>query len=105
MEIVPLIVNNHFIGLIGLTGSICIFFALYWLFDKKSKERHLAILREQYLKMQPTDPEYNQVRALYTAMMIDAKGYTYSQFVSQGYGGAGSEHSGEGDSGGEGGNE
>ncbi len=60
-------------SLYGLSGLLLLGLGVYWFFNKKAKERQLAKLRKLLDELQPTDPQYNQVRALYTAMMIEGQ--------------------------------
>ena len=41
------------------------------MFDKKAKKKDLAKLRVRLDELSPADPEYNQVRNLYTSMIIN----------------------------------
>jgi len=61
-----------FTSLYGIFALILIFFILYWLINKREREKQLSDLRAKLFELQPTDPEYNQARALYISMMIDA---------------------------------
>jgi hypothetical protein len=61
-----------FISLYGIFALILIFFSIFWLINKSLREKQLSDLRAKLLELQPTDPEYNQARALYISMMIDA---------------------------------
>jgi hypothetical protein len=56
-----------------ITALTAIGLSIYWLFNKKARQRDLLILRNKLDELKPTDPEYNQVRALYISMMLDAE--------------------------------
>lgn len=64
--------SSMFVNLYGIAGLLILCFGAYWLFNKKAKQRHIAELRATLKELSPTDPEYNQVRALYTDMVIRA---------------------------------
>jgi uncharacterized membrane protein YgcG len=72
METVLNFSTRPLIILFGLSALVAFCTGIYWIFNKRARQRQLAELRATYEEMQPTDPQYNQVRALYTAMMIDA---------------------------------
>jgi hypothetical protein len=89
-----------FVGLLSVSVGI------YWLFNKQARLRGLAELRKKLDELEPSDPEYSGVRALYTSMVIDAErwGFFHSDSVSSGDGGSadhgGVGHVGDGGSGG-----
>jgi uncharacterized membrane protein YgcG len=93
------------ITVFGIAGLLAVGLAIYWLFNKQARLRDLAGLRRKLDELEPSDPEYGDVRALYTSMVIDAErwGFFRSDSGSDGHGGSahhsGSDHSG-GDSGG-----
>jgi uncharacterized membrane protein YgcG len=74
----------------------------YWLFNKQARLREIAELRKKVDELQPTDPEYGAMRALYTSMVIDAQrwGFFHSDPGSDGQSGGahdgGGDHSGGG---------
>ncbi|UFZ05923.1 hypothetical protein LQG66_06335 [Bradyrhizobium ontarionense] len=80
-----------FVTLFGLAalGMLCI--AVYWLFNKHVRLRELARVRELLARYNPSDPEYNTVRALYTSMVIDAERWSFfhSDSASMDHGGDG----------------
>ena len=57
---------------LGIVGLLIVGIGIYWLFDKQARLRDIAYLRKKLDLMQPSDPEYNAVRALHTSMVIDA---------------------------------
>ena len=59
-------------SLYGLAALIIFCAGIYLLFNKKSRRRQLADLKAQLDELEPTDPKYNQARALYISMMIDS---------------------------------
>jgi uncharacterized membrane protein YgcG len=65
-------VSSFFLSLYGIAALVVVCVGVYWLFNKKAKQKQLAELRAKLEQMQSSDPEYGQVRALYTSMMIDA---------------------------------
>src|ERR1700679_3405699 len=73
--------------MVGVAGLVAVGLGIYWIFNKRAKLRHLAGLRKLLDELEPTDPEYNAVRALYTSMMIDADrwGFFHSQGGSEGH--------------------
>jgi len=85
-----------FLPIIG--GFSAIGLSIYWLFNKKSKRRHLAELRKKYEEMSPTDPEYNDVRSLYFSSMLDGERSDCTPVHDHGGGGfdAGHHHTGTG---------
>src|SRR5882724_3269948 len=97
--------NATFVTIVfGVAGLIAVGFGIYWLFNKQAKLRGLALLRMRLDELEPSDPEYNGVRALYTSMMIDAErwGFFHSDSGSAGHssGDHASGHSGDGAEGG-----
>lgn len=83
---------GFFSTVFALAGGVAIGFSIYWLFNKQAKARQLAELRKQMDDLRPTDPEYNQVRALYTSMMIDAQRWEFFSKKQAGEGAQGSSH-------------
>jgi hypothetical protein len=79
-----------FASLYGIAAIVSLCAGIYWLLNKKAKQKQLAELRARLDELRPTDPEYNQVRALYTAMMIDAHRWDFSHGSDTG--GDGSSH-------------
>lgn len=67
-------VDNYyfFMCLSGIAGVYFCYVMYVYFFKKHIFKRELEELRKRYEELKPTDPEYNQVRALYTSMMIDA---------------------------------
>ena len=65
-------VSSLFLSLYGVAALVVVCVGIYWLFNKKARQKQLAELRAKLEQMKPSDPEYGQVRALYTSMMIDA---------------------------------
>ncbi|MGJ5180533.1 hypothetical protein ACQR16_25210 [Bradyrhizobium oligotrophicum] len=74
-------------GLAAL-GMLCV--AVYWLFNKQVRLKELARVREPLARHNPSDPEYNTVRTLYTSMVIDAErlGFFHSGAPSGDHGGS-----------------
>ena len=56
-----------------LGGTIAIGFGIYWLFNKQARQKQIAELRRRHEEMAPTDPEYNQVKLLLSAMIADSQ--------------------------------
>jgi hypothetical protein len=89
-----------------VVGLLLICLGLYWIFNKQARLRDLAELRKKLDELKPSDPEYGDVRALYTSMVIDAErwGFFQSGSGSDGDGGSadhsGGDHVGDGGSGG-----
>jgi len=90
MEQVVSFVALSFTSLFGIAALVVVGIGVYWLFNKKAKQKQLAELRAKYEQMKPADPEYNQVRALYTSMMIDAHRWEFSHGLDTA--GTGSSH-------------
>lgn len=67
-------------------GIIAIGFSLYWLFDRKAKLRHLAMLREKLEKLSPTDPEYDIAKALYVSALASTSLFSSSDSSGLGNG-------------------
>ena len=84
-------VSSFFLSLYGIAALVVVCVGIYWLFNKKAKQRQLAELRAKLDQMQPSDPEYGAVRALYTSMMIDAHRWDF--FHGSDAAGGGSHHS------------
>lgn len=63
---------HAWIGLFGIAALIMLVLGLYLLLNRKARKRRLAAARAKLNEMKPSDPEYNQVRALYTEMVIQA---------------------------------
>ena len=91
-------VSSFFLSLYGIAALVVVCVGIYWLFDKKARQRQLAELRAKLEAMQPSDPEYGQVRALYTSMMIDAHRWDFFHGSDAADGGSHSsgDHSGSG---------
>jgi hypothetical protein len=89
-----------------IVGALSIGLGVYWLFNKQARLRDLAELRKKLDELKPSDPEYGDVRALYTSMVIDAErwGFFHSGSGTGGDGGSadhsGGDHVGCGGSGG-----
>lgn len=77
MEQVLRFVTLSTASLYGVAALVIVGFALYWLVGKSARERQLAYLRKRLDDLEPADPEYNQVRALYTSMAIDAHRWNF----------------------------
>jgi hypothetical protein len=58
---------------VSIVGLLSIGLGFFWLFNKKTRLKHLAELRKKLDETRPSDPEYNGVRTLYTSMVIDAE--------------------------------
>jgi len=71
-------VSSFFLSLYGIAAFVVVCVGIYWLFNKKAKREQLAELRARLEQMQSSDPEYGEVRALYTSMMIDAHRWEFS---------------------------
>jgi len=61
-------------GMLGIAALVCLALALCWALNRKWREQRLAELRAKLAEMQPSDPGYGQVRALYTDMVIRPHG-------------------------------
>jgi uncharacterized membrane protein YgcG len=89
-----------------LVGLVSIGLGVYWFFNKQAVLRELAELRKKLDELEPSDPEYGDVRALYTSMAIDADrwGFFHADSGSGTDGGSighgGGDHGGDGGSGG-----
>jgi uncharacterized membrane protein YgcG len=83
-------VSSFFLSLYGIAALVVVCVGIYWLFNKKAKQKQLAELRAKLEQMQSSDPEYGQVRALYTSMMIDAHRWEF--FHGSDAAGSGSPH-------------
>jgi hypothetical protein len=83
--------GTAFVTLFGIAAVFVLSVAVYWLFNKQVRLRELARVRELLARCNPTDPEYNTVRALYTSMVIDAErwGFFHSNAASSDHGGNG----------------
>ncbi|HEY0329154.1 MAG TPA: hypothetical protein VGC77_08625 [Rhodopseudomonas sp.] len=64
------------IAVVCIVGLVSVGLGLYWLFSKQARLR-LAELRKKLDDLEPTDPEYGAVRALYTSMLIDAERWDF----------------------------
>ena len=90
----------------GIVGLLAVGLGIYWLFNKQARLRDLAKLRKKLDELEPSDPEYSAVRALYTSMVIDADrwGFFHSDSASDGQSGSvhhsGGDHVGDGSAGG-----
>ena len=80
------------LSLYGVVALVAVGVGVYWQFNKKAKQKQLAELRAKLETMQSSDPEYGQVRALYTSMMIDAHRWEFYH-GSDAAGGGSSHHS------------
>lgn len=85
-------VSSFFLSLYGIVALVVVCVGIYWLFNKKAKRKQLAELRARLEQMQSSDPEYGEVRALYTSMMIDAHRWEFFH-GSDAAGGGNSHHS------------
>jgi uncharacterized membrane protein YgcG len=85
----------------GVVALLAVGLGVYWLFNKQARLRCIAEMRKKLDKLEPTDPEYGPVRALYTSMVIDAHrwGFFHSDAGSDGSSGS-ADHSGGDQSGG-----
>jgi hypothetical protein len=72
----------------GIVAMITVSLSIYWLFNKQARLRDLAELRKKLDDLEPSDPEYGAVRALYTSMVIDAErwGFFHSDSGSSDWG-------------------
>lgn len=65
----------HALAWLFAAAAVVLFaLALCWALNRKWRERRQAELRAQYLATQPSDPDYNQVRALHVDMTIATYG-------------------------------
>jgi hypothetical protein len=91
----------------GIVAMITVSLSIYWLFNKQARLRDLAELRKKLDDLEPSDPEYGAVRALYTSMVIDAErwGFFHSDSGSSDLSGSAHHSGGDhiGDTGGGGG--
>lgn len=83
--------SSFSLGLYGIAALVALGLGICWQVNKKAKQRQLAELRAKLEVMKSSDPEYGQVRALYTSMMIDAHRWDF--FHGSDAGGGGSHHS------------
>jgi hypothetical protein len=81
----------------GISGMAAIVLAVYWVFKKEAKKRHLEELRRIYESMSPTDPQYNTARALFIAAAISDAATSHNVGVEGGSTGANSSSDGAGD--------
>ena len=72
-------------GLFGIAALALLCLALCWVMNKKWRELRLAQIRAKLAETEPNDPSYNEVRALYTDMVIRS----HSASVLQDHGGDG----------------
>jgi uncharacterized membrane protein YgcG len=89
--------------ILGIAGLVAVGLGIYWHFNRQAKLRDLAVLRRKLDELEPSDPEYNAARALYTSMMIDAERWDFfhSYAGSDGHSSSSDHHSdGSDDSGG-----
>jgi hypothetical protein len=79
----------------GAVAVLALCLGILWLFSKKTRLKHLAELRKKLGELAPNDPEYGQVRALYTSMVIDAErwGFLHSDSPSSDGNGSGNHGS------------
>lgn len=89
-------VSSFFLSLYGIAALVAVGVGVYWLFNKKAKQKQLAELRARLEQMQSSDPEYGAVRALYTSMMIDAHRWEF--FHGSDAAGSSSSHHSDGGS-------
>ena len=88
--------SSFFLSLYGIAALVVVCVGIYWIVNKKAKQKQLAELRAKLEQMRPSDPEYGQVRALYTSMMIDAHRWDF--FHGADAAGSGSSHHSDGGS-------
>ena len=96
METVLTLSTRPLIILLGLCALAAFCIGIYLIFNRRARQTQLAELRARYEEMLPTDPQYNQVRALYTAMMIDAH---RADFATAAEGGSSGSSGGDSDGG------
>ena len=106
METVVAFQAYALVWLFAIAAVACFSLALCWALNRKWRARQLDDLRARYAAMAPSDPDYSQVRALYTSLAISAHAAeVYAVSADDGQAssdGAGSD-SGGGDGGGSGG--
>jgi hypothetical protein len=90
------------ITVFGIVALVMLGLGIYWLFNKRARLRDLAEMRAKLDELEPSDPEYGMVRALYTSMVLDAERWGF--FAGSGSGGhdgsadhGGSDHVGDSD--------
>jgi hypothetical protein len=85
------------VTLFGIVALVTLGMAAYWLFNRRARLRDIAELRRKLDELQPSDPQYGAVRALYTSMVVDAErlGFFPAEFPSGDHGG--SAHHGSSD--------
>jgi uncharacterized membrane protein YgcG len=94
------------VTLFGIVALMTLGMGIYWLFNKRARLRDIAELRQKLDLLAPSDPEYGEVRALYTSMVVDAErwGFYAAESGSGGHGGSadhgGSDHVGDSGGGG-----
>ena len=90
----------------GVAALVTLGVGIYWLFNKRARLRDIAEMRAKLDELEPSDPEYGAVRALYTSMVLDAErwGFFAGESGSGGHGGSadhsGSDHIGDAGEGG-----
>jgi hypothetical protein len=67
------LIAHAWIGLLGVAAMLALAVGLYLILSTKARKRRLIALRTKLDEMRPSDPEYGQVRALYTDMAIQAR--------------------------------
>ena len=81
-------------ALFALGGLSVIALRLYGFFNYKAWKRQVVELRKRMDEMKPTDPEYNDAKALYMSLMNDAKMLDYHFAHDSAEGSHTSDHSG-----------
>ncbi|RXT35458.1 hypothetical protein [Bradyrhizobium betae] len=61
------------ITMFGIVALVTLGLGIYWLFNKRARLRDIAEMRAKLDELEPADPEYGMVRALYTSMVLDAE--------------------------------
>ncbi|TQF26530.1 hypothetical protein UNPF46_33425 [Bradyrhizobium sp. UNPF46] len=61
----------------GVAALVTLGVGIYWLFNKRARLRDIAEMRAKLDELEPSDPEYGAVRALYTSMVLDAERWGY----------------------------
>jgi hypothetical protein len=91
------LVNAAYVSMIvfGVVALLAVGLGVYWLFNRQARLRDIAKLRSKLDELQPTDPEYGAVRALYTSMVIDAHRWGFFHSDAGAHGDSGGAHSGD----------
>ncbi|MBR0850652.1 hypothetical protein JQ543_23120 [Bradyrhizobium diazoefficiens] len=78
------------VTLFGIVALVTLGMATYWLFNRRTRLRDIAALRQKLDELKPSDPQYGAVRALYTSMVVDAErlGFFPAEVPSGGHGGS-----------------